>query len=334
MEKKKSILKAFLALVIFFSLLASGVGTQKSYARQKCPYTYEVNFNVSEFIKEAYKRMMKDVCRIQDAPYKAMLDYAYGMTENLQYEFIGDTIVTVAANKGFLKRNFYESVALSDEEGGFYVRNERMDKAVHFINEKGVVFSLYYRNLNDSQPSYVAYRYESKKNSDFGGFFIYNMRGQIEDAWFFDEVWAPRSGSAFYVDSYRCKELVPFINKMMESGRQLFAGPSVIKLANNSAYLKRNYKKEVTLSTDEEFFIANNERMAKEVKYSRGDNDYIALYYRNEKDSVPAYVGYVNYSGPNAERGGSATFDMRGKNLSYGAPYLVGKWYYDIEFAE
>lgn len=333
MKQKKKILKAFVSVMILMTMLISGAGTQKSYARPKNTYMYEANYNVCEFIKKVCDRVMKSIYRVQDAPYKAMIDYIYGQTENLQYEFVGDKVVKIVSNKGFLNRNYDSYTTYSDEEGGFYVRNELMEKVTHYYNDNGLGFSLYYRYANDVEPSYAVYRYESKKTGA-GGFFKYNMRGEIEDAWLFKGVWAPKNNSAFYADSRRCKELVKFINKMMEALNAEDVGPSVIKVANNSSFLKRNYQHKVTYSTDEEWFVLGSERIDKEEKYYLGDCEYIAFYYINKDDAKPTYVGYRHQ-----ENGGNgsiiaATYDMSGKFVYYNVPFLVGDWYNNIDWED
>ena len=180
-NKKSHLIKYLLAVVVLVAMLVSGMGTAKSYAYTKAgSQTVEVN------CKGLVDKIVKGIYRAEDMLYKSYLDNVYGMVLNKRYEFVGSTVVKVASNSGFMKRNFDEDTVFSSDEGYFLVRDEVMDKAVQYWDAKGnMVISLYYRNKNDRKPSYVCYRFEKNNNPDTMAFFTYDMQGRLVDvtAW-------------------------------------------------------------------------------------------------------------------------------------------------------
>ena len=333
MKHTKHLLKSVVAMGILATMLMSGAGTQKSFAHSKNTYSYGVNCNVQNF-GDFYSKALKSYYKAIDAPYKAMVDSAYNMVDNLQYEFAGETLLKVVNNAGFLKRNYTEYESYSEGEYGFMVGTERMDKAIQYWDEKGATISLYYRNSSDATPSYFSYRYEKKNNPDMGGFFFYNMRGKIVDLWTFEGFWNPRNSSAYYADTYRCKDLVVLVDSLIDREQCQYAGPTVVKIANNSTFLKRNYTKETHYSTDEMWYEVSGEVMAKAVQYWGEGGSLISLYYKNKNDLRPSYVMYRYEKAENPDEIILATYDMKGTLIEYWAPNGFGNWFFGNETTE
>ncbi|MBO4615828.1 MAG: hypothetical protein J5717_00610 [Lachnospiraceae bacterium] len=327
MKHTKNLLKSVVSMGILATMLVSGLGTQKSFAQPKSTYSYGVNCNAYEVFGDLYSKALKNYYKAIDAPYKAMVETAYNLTDNLRYEFAGEALLKVVNNQGFLKRNYHECEAYSEGEYGFMVGNARMEKALQYWDEKGATIALYYRNAGDAKPSFFSYRYEKKKNPDMGGFFFYDMRGKIVDMWTFDGFWNPRNSSAYYADTYRCKDLVAFADSLIDRELCQYAGPTIVKIANNSAFLKRNYTREIQYSTDEIWYEANGEKMYKAVLYWGEGGALISLYYKNENDLKPTYVVYRYEKPENPDEIILATYDMKGKLIEYWAPNGYGNWF-------
>ena len=110
--KKTHILRNVTALALLLTMLVSGFGTVKAYA-----YTGQASYDTQCYYGSIYDKVVKGIQRAEDRLYNSYLDYAYQMTNNKRYEFIGSTILNVAANTGYLRRNFTEYVEYSEGEG-------------------------------------------------------------------------------------------------------------------------------------------------------------------------------------------------------------------------
>ena len=327
MKHTKRLLKSVVAMGILTTMLMSGAGTQRSFAQPKSTYSYGVNCSMSSF-GDLYAKALKNYYRAIDAPYKSMVDTAYNLADNLQYEFAGEALLKVVNNPGFLKRNYSEDEVFSEGEYGFMVRNERMEKALQYWDDKGATIALYYRNANDAKPSFFSYRYEKKNNPNMGGFFFYDMKGKLVDLWTFDGFWNPRNSGAYYADTYHCKDLVALVNSLIDRELCEYAGPTIIKIANNSIFLKRNYTKEVHYSNDEEWYEANGQVMGKAVLYWGNDETLVSLYYKNKNDVKPSYVAYRYAKPENPDEILFVTYDIKGKLIETWAPNGYGDWFF------
>ena len=143
--KKTFVLRTVTALALLLTMLVSGLGTAKAYA-----YTGQVSYETQCHHGSIYDKVVKGIQRAEDRLYNSYLDYAYQMTSNKRYEFIGSTILTVSENTGYLRRNFTEYVEYSEGESGFEVRGIKMDKVVQYWTNDGYpIITLCYQGRND-----------------------------------------------------------------------------------------------------------------------------------------------------------------------------------------
>lgn len=311
-NKKNHMLRTVTALALLLTMFVSGLGTVKAYA-----YTGKTAYETQCHYGSIYDKVVKSLQRAEDRLYNSYLDYAYQMTNNKRYEFIGSTILTVAENTGYLRRNFTEYVEYSEEESGFEVRGIRMDKVVQYWTNDGYpVITLCYQGRNDRKPSFVRYRFSKKSNPLEDAIFLdYDMKGNLADIWVvsgFDERF---NCNLYKADYSSCDYLMRTAYSLTEIGSYMYAGPTVIKVAKNSTYLKRKFTEEITYSTDSEWYYADGEIMEKSVKYWDEKGAVITVCYKKAADKNPSYVIYRYENKQNPDDIIFVTYDMQGNYI-------------------
>jgi len=324
MTKKTHFYRTVTAVALLLVMLASGLGSVKSYAY--CGQgMYETNCNMGSI----YDKVLKGFYRAEDALCNSYLEYAYQMANNKRYEFIGSTILKIAENSAYLKRNFAEEIDYSEGDSGFFVKNIRMEKAVQYWdNDDNLVISLYYKEKNDKKPAFVGYRFAKKSNpADEAIFLYYDMRGDLADIWVvggFDE----RFNCNLYMAAYSsCDYLMKTAYNLVNIRNYEYAGPTVVKVAKNSTYLKRRFTEEIDYTTEEMGYYVKDIAMEKAVKYYNGQGAVISLYYKEASDRNPSYVVYRYEKEDNPDIFLFVTYDMQGN-------YIESWGFDDVKYAE
>ena len=312
--KKTHILRTVTALALLLTMLVSGLGTVNSYAcTKRSAYETQSSF---------YDRMLKNFYRAEDALYNSYFEYAYQMTNNKRYEFIGSTILTIAANTGYLKRNFSENTVYSEGEYGYRVGDNLMAKCVQYWTDNGyVVMNLLYKGANDRRPSYVTYRFAKKSNpGDDAIFLTYDMRGNLVDVWAvngFDERF---NCNLYKADYSSCDYLMKTAYNLVDIRGYEYAGPTVVKVAKNSTYLKRRFTEEIDYTTEEGGYYVKDIAMEKAAKYWNEQGAVISLFYKKASDKNPSYVVYRYEKKENPDIILFVTYDMQGNYIEAWAP--------------
>gem|GEM_PF-4228161 len=308
-NKKNHMLRTVTALALLLTMFVSGLGTVKAYA-----YTGKTAYETQCHYGSIYDKVVKSLQRAEDRLYNSYLDYAYRMADSKRYEFIGSTIITVAENTEYLKRNFDESVQYSEEEGGFAVRGIKMDKVVQYWSKNGyLVITLYYQGRNDRKPSFVGYRFSKKSNPQDDAIFLdYDMKGNLADIWVVGEFDERFNCNLYKADYSSCDYLMRTAYSLTEIGSYRYAGPTIVKVAKNSTYLKRKFTEEITYSDGSDWYYVDNVIMEKSVKYWDEKGAVIIVCYKNATDKNPSYVIYRYENNQNPNDIIFVTYDMQG----------------------
>ena len=100
-------------------------------------------------------------------------------------------------------------------------------------------------------------------------------------------------------------------------------GPTVVKVAGNTTYLKRHYHEEVHYAYEEESeeagFFVQGIRMEKVVQYWNDNGAVFSLFYEKQTDRKPSYVTYRFQSRNDSDKVVFATYSMQG--------VLVDEWH-------
>ena len=310
-QTKKHLFRTITVLAVLILMLASGLGSVKSYACVR-----GANHSAHKTYVSVHDKIVRGMYRAEDVLYKSYLENVYRMVAGKRYEFAGPTVLKIAENTNFLKRNFCEETMYSDDEGAYYIKKMRMDKAVMYWNDEDVpVIMVYYKNRNDRKPSYVGYRFEKGLNGEACGFFYYDLNGKLADVSTNVDYKSLRC-NLYKAESSYCGYLLDVAYNLVDCDNFFEAGPSVVKVALNTSYLKRKYTEEIVLASDlpegEGFYVLGT-LMKKTVHYWDENGALITNYYKNVRDMKPSYVGYRYQNKSDSEKVRLITYDMNGE---------------------